>query len=328
MRGRQGRREPTRAGGARAAGGGARARPQGGGAGGRRPGLAVLAILGALAAAAVALRPWQSARPPVTPPATAPVAPAGPTVAHRRPPVAGGRLATVPILMYHVIGDPYPGAPFPGLYVSAADFAAQMRALAAAGFQAVTLDRLWAAWHGRATLPPHPIVLTFDNGYRSQYTRALPVLRRLRWPGDENLQLTGLPPSQGGLSPWQVRALLVAGWELDTQGYSHADLSRVDAAQLRFQVATARRLLARRYHVPVHWFAYPSGRYNPTVVAAVRTAGYRGATTVVPGWARASDDPYALPRLRVLRGTSPRALLAEIAAARNAPPPPAAYPTG
>ena len=37
--------------------------------------------------------------------------------------------ATVPVLMYHVINPPPAGAPFPGLYVPSAEFAAQMQAL-------------------------------------------------------------------------------------------------------------------------------------------------------------------------------------------------------
>jgi peptidoglycan/xylan/chitin deacetylase (PgdA/CDA1 family) len=234
--------------------------------------------------------------------------------------------APVPILMYHVIGRPFPTSPYPGLYVPADEFAAQMRALAAAGYHAVTLDRVRDAWRGMQTLPPRPILITFDNGYRSQYTRAFRVLRRLGWVADENIQLTGLPPSQGGLTEREVRALVAAGWELDTQGYSHADLVRLGARQLQYQVAVARRTLQRLYHVPVDWFCYPSGDYDPAVVAAVRAAGYLGSTTVVPGWARRSDNPYELPRLRVLGGTSPAALLALVADARSASAPPAAYP--
>ena len=46
-----------------------------------------------------------------------------------------------------------------------------------------------------------------------------------------------------------------------------------------------------------------------------------GATTVVTGWARPSVDPYTLPRLRVLAGTTPGQLLAQIENARNASPP-------
>jgi peptidoglycan/xylan/chitin deacetylase (PgdA/CDA1 family) len=228
--------------------------------------------------------------------------------------------------MYHVIAPPLPGALFPGLYVPPTEFAAQMRALARAGYHAVTLDQVRRAWRGRARLPAHPIVLSFDNGYRTQYTRALPVLRRLGWVGVENIQLSGLPPAQGGLSKRQVRGLLAAGWELDTQGWSHADLVALDRAQLHYQVAVARGRLEHDYHVPVRWFCYPSGHYDATVIAAVKAAGYVGSTTVIPGWARPTDDPYRLPRLRVLGGTSPQALLTLIAASRNAAAPPAAYP--
>jgi peptidoglycan/xylan/chitin deacetylase (PgdA/CDA1 family) len=233
----------------------------------------------------------------------------------------------VAILMYHVINPPPPGAPFPGLYVPADEFAAQMQALAGAGYHAVTLDQMWAYWRRGARLPAgKPIVVSFDNGYQSQYTNALPVLRRLGWVGDENMQLSGLPPSQGGLSQRQIKGLVAAGWELDTQGFSHADLIALGPAQLAYQVATARQTIKRRYGVPVNWFCYPSGHYDPAVVAEVEAAGYAGSTTVVPGWAGPDSDPYRLPRLRVLGGTSPEALLSEIAAVRDDRPPPQSYP--
>jgi peptidoglycan/xylan/chitin deacetylase (PgdA/CDA1 family) len=245
------------------------------------------------------------------------------------PPARGdGRpgAAAVPILMYHVIAPPPAGAPFPGLYVTPEEFAEQMQVLADAGWHGVTMDQVAAYWRDGAALGQgRPIVVSFDNGYQSQYTQALPVLRRLGWVGDENIQLTGLPPSQGGLGPDEVRGLLAAGWELDTQGFSHADLIALDPERLHHEVADSRRVLQQRYGIPVNWFCYPSGHYDAAVLAAVKAAGYAGSTTVVPGWAHRADDPYRLHRLRVLGGTSGPQLLAEIAAIRDDPPAPAAY---
>jgi peptidoglycan/xylan/chitin deacetylase (PgdA/CDA1 family) len=238
---------------------------------------------------------------------------------------AAPRDVSAPVLMYHVINPPPVGAPFPGLYVPAPEFAQQMRSLAAAGFHAVTLQQLWRHWHGGAPLPVKPVVITFDNGYQSQYSNALPVLRAMHWKAVENMQLTGLPPSQGGLSQQQIRGLIAAGWELDTQGISHADLVTLTPAELHEQVALARQSIQRRYHVPVQWFCYPSGHYDAAVIAAVRQAGFLGSTTVVPGWAGPGDDPYRLPRLRVLGGTSGAGLLELIEATERDPPPPSSY---
>jgi len=234
--------------------------------------------------------------------------------------------APVPILMYHVIAAPPPGAPYPGLYVPPAEFAEQMRVLERAGWHAVTLDQVEAYWRRGVPLGAgRPIVLSFDNGYQSQYTQALPILRGLGWVGNENIQLTGLPPSQGGLGPEEIRGLLAAGWELDTQGISHADLVTLDAEQLHYQVAVARRILQQRYHIPVDWFCYPSGDYDSTVIAAVKAAGFIGSTTVVPGWAQPGEDPYRLHRLRVLGGTSGQQLLELLNDTREDPPAPASY---
>jgi len=69
----------------------------------------------------------------------------------------------------------------------------------------------------------------------------------LGWVADENIQLSGLPPSQGGLTDAEVRALVAAGWELDTQGISHADLITLDGAELHYQVAAARQIVQKRY---------------------------------------------------------------------------------
>jgi peptidoglycan/xylan/chitin deacetylase (PgdA/CDA1 family) len=232
----------------------------------------------------------------------------------------------VPILMYHVIAAPPAGAPFPGLYVPPAEFSEEMHALKEAGWHAVTLDQVEANWKRGVSLGAgKPIVLSFDNGYQSQYTQALPVLRALGWVGDENVQLTGLPPSQGGLGQQEIRGLIAAGWELDTQGFSHADLITLSASSLHYEVAVSRQELRRRFGVPVNWFCYPSGHYDASVVAEVAAAGYAGSTTVVPGWAHPRDDPYRLHRLRVLGGTSGPALLSLLAATRSNPAAPSSY---
>jgi peptidoglycan/xylan/chitin deacetylase (PgdA/CDA1 family) len=235
--------------------------------------------------------------------------------------------ATVPILGYHVINvaPPQSSAP-PGLYVSAEEFSSQMDALKANGWHAVTLDQLEAYWTRGAPLGPgKPIVITFDTGYASQYTNALPVLKRLGWVAVENLQVSGLPPSEGGLLDSQVRGLVAAGWELDTQGVSGADLITLDSDHLRAEVAGARQLLRSRYGIPVDWFSYPLGHYDATVITAVRAAGFVGSTTVIKGWASPQQDRFRLPRLQVLGGTSPPALLSQIASAKATTPAPPAY---
>ena len=153
-----------------------------------------------------------------------------------------------------------------------------MQALKSAGWHAVTPDAVEAYWKRGVPLGPgKPIILSFDNGYESQYTQALPMLRRLGWVGEENIQLTGLPPSQGGIGQREIGELVKAGWELDTQGFSHADLITLDASELHYQVAVSRQVIQHRFHVPVNWFCYPSGHYDATVIAGVKAAGYTGS---------------------------------------------------
>lgn len=222
--------------------------------------------------------------------------------------------AAVPILMYHVIGTPKPGTPLPELWVTPEHFGAQMAALADAGYRAVTLTAVLNAWRGRGTLPARPVVLSFDDGYLGQGKYAGAVLAARHWPGVLNLAIhnLGVP---GGLTAGRIRTMLAAGWELASHSITHPDLTTLGAAALRREVAGSRTALRRRFGVPVATFCYPAGRYNATVVAAVRAAGYRAATTVVPGVARPGDDRMLLPRIRVNGSDSPEQMLAHVRAA-------------
>ena len=232
----------------------------------------------------------------------------------------------VPVLMYHVIAAPPAGAPFPGLYVAPEEFEQQMLALKSAGWHAVTLDQVRAHWLNGASLGPgKPIVLSFDNGYQSQYTQRTADPEGTRMGGGREHPAHRPTAIPGRPRAGRIHGLVSAGWELDTQGFSHADLITLDPEQLRYQVEVARHVVQQRYHVPVNWFCYPSGHYNEAVVAEVHAAGYVGSTTVVPGWARGTEDPYRLHRLRVLGGTSGTQLLQLIAATEAEPPAPASY---
>lgn len=221
--------------------------------------------------------------------------------------------AAVPILVYHEIRTAPAGARSPALYVRPRDFAAQVRALRRAGYRAVTLQRVWDAWHGRAALPSRPVVLSFDDGYASQVRIALPVLRRQRWPGVLNLALDWIDDLGGDAA---VRRLIAAGWQIDGHSRTHSDLTRVGDAQLADETAGARDELRRRFGVGARFFAYPYGRRDARVAAAVRRAGYLAATTVEAGLATRAN-PFALARVQVSSGTSARRLLRRLRELRS-----------
>jgi peptidoglycan/xylan/chitin deacetylase (PgdA/CDA1 family) len=215
----------------------------------------------------------------------------------------------VPILVYHALGPVPAGAPFPDLYVSDADFDAEMAWLHQNGYEAVTLDEMMNAWYHGGTLPPKPIVITFDNGYPEQVTFAPRVMARYGWPGVLN-EIT-----ENHLYPRQIRPIIKMGWEVDSHSLTHPNLTQLDSAELTAQVAGSRTYLQKTFHIPVNSFCYPSSKYDAAVIAAVRAAGYTNATTEAHAYAT-SAEPYLLPRFEIEGGVSE--LAADLASTRPA----------
>src|SRR3954469_7759180 len=125
----------------------------------------------------------------------------------RRPVHVARYRRAVPVLMYHEVRVPPPGAPNPGLFVSAKTFDAQAAWLAKQGYRGISMQQLREAWAGRGKLPRRPVVLTFDDGYASVYRNVVPVLKRLHWPGVLYLAL-GNTRNPDGVSRTQVTRMI------------------------------------------------------------------------------------------------------------------------
>ena len=203
----------------------------------------------------------------------------------------------VPILEYHGLGSPPEGAPDPELYVGRTDFEKQMDWLEEHEYEAVTLEQVQEAWYHKGKLPPKPIVISFDDGYRPQFTFALPNLRKHGWAGLLNLRAEG-----SELYESNVEAMIAAGWELAAHTINHLDLTELGAEELEEEVAGSRKILQEEFKVPVNNFCYPAGQFDETVIEAVEAAGYTGATTEISGLAE-KGKPYELARLEILRET-------------------------
>jgi peptidoglycan/xylan/chitin deacetylase (PgdA/CDA1 family) len=223
------------------------------------------------------------------------------------------RTVVVPILMYHLIGTTDPSTPSitRALTVATSVFAAQMRWLKRAGFHAITQEQLFAALEDGAPLPSHPIVITFDDGYRDVLWNASPILVHLHMPATAYVitgRLSGPDPS---FLTWpELRLLEQRGFDIGSHTVHHLELTLLPPSEAAYELVASRRALEQRLGHPVQWFAYPAGRENAQVVQLVQRAGYVDAVTTQPGDVQAASDPFRLHRIEVLHTTGVRGLAA------------------
>ena len=107
-----------------------------------------------------------------------------------------------------------------------------------------------------------------------------------------------------GRGPHRSAQLIAAGWAIDAHSLTHADLALASGAALTREISGSRREIFRLLGVLPRFFCYPAGRYDAETIAAVRAAGYEGATTTEAGLAglASPDEPFTLARIRVDRG--------------------------
>ncbi|MBX5443869.1 polysaccharide deacetylase family protein [Sphaerobacter sp.] len=249
--------------------------------------------------------PTTTPRPTPTP-TPAPTATPTPAPTPTPTPEPQGQVVPVPILMYHYVRpDPGPGDPIGrDLSVSPERFAEQMAWLAQEGYTPITLGELADVRARRRALPPKPIVLTFDDGYRDFYTTAFPVLRQYGFKATLFV-ITGVVGQEPYVTWDMIAEIDRSGLvEIGSHTVSHNQLPSLGEAQVRAEAVDSKQVLEAHLGHPVRAFCYPVGRVDARSVAAVRDAGYEIAVTTQGGRATAEQDSLLLPRVRIHGGAS------------------------
>lgn len=211
----------------------------------------------------------------------------------------------VTVLCYHRVG---PGSS--RMDVSAARFAAQMQWLADNGYTVVTLDALAAFLAGKQPLPRRSVALTFDDGYRTTYQHAWPVLKRLGYPATLFVY-TDFIGSRDALTVAQMREMRASGLiDIQAHSKSHRNLTERSGDSAAYQRMVTQELREPRRRLegmlaskdaPLHvnQLAYPYGDANDVVLAAMARQKYTLGLTVDPGSTHFYSAPLMLRRVMV-----------------------------
>jgi len=207
---------------------------------------------------------------------------------------------TVPILMYHYVRvNPVAGDPVgESLSVTPHDFGAQMALLRRVGVHTVSLGDVVAALGEGRRLPAHPVVLTFDDGYRDFTTAALPVLEANGFTATVFV-VSGFLGRHGYMTAEDVTAAAAAGVTIGAHTVHHVELAHIPAALARVEIEVSRQRLEQISGQPVADFAYPYGDTSRAVQAMVAAAGFQDAVTTVFGSVEWPWQQFSLRRVRI-----------------------------
>jgi peptidoglycan/xylan/chitin deacetylase (PgdA/CDA1 family) len=213
-------------------------------------------------------------------------------------------------LCYHALSESWPAV----LAVKPTRFERQLSWLTERGYRGVTFsDLVMDRGEGKR------VAVTFDDGYSSVLSKAVPVLARLGWPATifvpAALIGAGSPLAWLGTRQWlrtrhrgeleplswdELAALAAAGWEVGSHSLTHPYLTAIDAGALDYELALARLECEYRLRRACTTVAYPYGDVDDNVVLAARRAGYlTGAALAARGRPAHSLE---WPRVGVYRG--------------------------
>jgi peptidoglycan/xylan/chitin deacetylase (PgdA/CDA1 family) len=165
------------------------------------------------------------------------------------------------------------------------------------GYQSVSFYDLANHLLIGSPLPPKPVIISFDDGWESQYVYALPLLKKYSFTATFFIY-TNAPGVKNYMSWNQIKALSAAGMEVGCHSKSHPYLTRLKRdADLRREILLPKRILETHLGKAVTVYAYPFGLYNGRAVAMVKEAGYLCARTTYPGISHAPDQLFTLTGL-------------------------------
>lgn len=220
----------------------------------------------------------------------------------------------VPALLYHHFApkEPAPGSQpnnyDPVYFCYDTAFDEQMSYLRREGYTTISLGDFVAFQSGAKTLPAKPIILTFDDGFVSNYLHAFPILKKYGMTATifmtvnrdaENFKKYAAVDAP--LTDAQLVEMSDCGIAIESHSMTHRYLSELEPEVIRWELAESRKSLAETLRKAVRFLAIPSGAYNRTVKRLVQETGYEAAFCMLKGSNNRSSDPYALRRFVIAR---------------------------
>jgi peptidoglycan/xylan/chitin deacetylase (PgdA/CDA1 family) len=191
-------------------------------------------------------------------------------------------------------------------------FAAQMNYLAGKGYWVFPLDEIPVYLRQGTPFPPKSVVLTFDDGFKDNYTYAYPILANLRFRatiflvggyigGQELPVLTRYKRRCLPLSWTEIEEMSKNRISFGAHSLTHPQLTRLAPTEVQREVLGSKKLIEDRLGKEVKFFCYPRGDFDDRVKAIVAKAGFSGACTIRPGATSLRSDLFALPRVYISR---------------------------
>ncbi len=223
-----------------------------------------------------------------------------PSASAEKPAPPEKRKTKVPILVYHHIRLTADGSRgLRRMTVTAEVFGQQMKFLQDSGYHVISFSDVADYLEQGRELPTLPVIISFDDGWVTQYENALPFLSQYHFPATFFV-VTDYIGHRGFFSWAQLQTLLAEGMKIGSHSRSHPRLTEIaDPAQLWDQIYNSKVVLESQLEVPVAEFAYPYGLYNTAATELVKAAGYRVGRACCTGVAHTSTDIFALRAIMV-----------------------------
>ncbi len=188
------------------------------------------------------------------------------------------RVGDVPVLSYHQIREwrPSDSEQARAYIMPPEKFRAQMNYLDQHGFHTITPDQLLAHLTTGAKLPSKPILLSFDDADKNQFTRALPVLRSHGFTATFFV-MTVVLGNEHYMTEDQLRKLDEAGMTIGSHTWDHHRVDRYSGDDWRKQVVEPTNELEDILGHPIRYFAYPYGVWDEAAISHLRDNGYWAA---------------------------------------------------
>ncbi len=216
-----------------------------------------------------------------------------------------GGFQTIPVLTYHRFGDNCDSP----LCMPADVFERQMRYLKANGFHTVTPEELLAFLHYRQPLPQKSVWITMDDGYRSTYNVAYPILKKYGFTATMFVYTEFVGASRLAVTWNHLREMKANGFSIGSHTVTHSDLTKprsyesTDAfiARVRQELGASKQVIDKKLGQRTIVLAYPFGYYDRRAVNLAHEAGYKLAASVRRGGNPFFANPLALRRDQVLK---------------------------